>query len=103
MKIESSRGETSFQRKALCLALFLIFASSLLNALFGDRGLTQFRKAQRELQTIEQEIATLEMENQRLLEEIRSLKTSPLAIERLAREQLGLVAPNEIILLIRDH
>jgi len=98
---ESSRGENSFRRKALCLALFLIFASSLLNALFGDRGLIELRRAQRDLQALEQEIAALEAENQQLLEEVRSLKTSPLAIERLAREQLGLVGPNEVILLIR--
>ena len=98
---ESSRGTNSIKRKALSLALFLILASSLLNALFGDRGFTEMLTARRDLHALEQEIATLETENQQLLKEIRSLKTSPLAIERMARERLGLVAPNEIILLIR--
>ena len=44
----------------------------------------------------------LRAENQMILEEIRSLKTSPLAVERLARENLGLVKPGEVVLLIRE-
>jgi cell division protein FtsB len=90
------------KRKALGLALFLILASSILNALFGDRGFIEMLKARRELQALEQEISAIQAENQKLLEDIRALKTSPLAIERLAREQLGLVKPDELILLIRE-
>lgn len=100
---ESKRSEGSLKRKALALALILIFASSLLNALFGDRGFIELLKAHEELQSLEQEIAMLETETQQLLEEVRALKTSPIAIERLAREQLGLAKPNELILLIRDR
>jgi cell division protein FtsB len=99
----SKRGEGSLKRKALALALILILASSLLNALFGDRGLIELVKSRDELQSLEQDIAALEAETQQLLEEIRALKTSPLAIERLAREQLGLAKPDELILLIREH
>jgi cell division protein FtsB len=99
----SKRSEGSLKRKALALALILILASSLLNALFGDRGFIELLKAHQDLQSLEQEIATLEAETQQLLEEVRALKTSPIAIERLAREQLGLTKPDELILLIRDH
>ena len=92
----SKRGEVSLKRKALAVALILILASSLLNALFGDRGLIELVKAREELQSLVQEIAALEGETQQLLDEIRALKTSPLAIERLAREQLGLAKPDEL-------
>jgi cell division protein FtsB len=95
-----SRGESSLKRKALSLALFIILASSILNALFGDRGFIEMLKARQQLQALEHEIRDTKVENQRLLEEIRALKTSPLAIERLAREKLGLVKPGEVILLI---
>jgi cell division protein FtsB len=106
---KASRGERSLKRKALSLALFLILASSILNALFGDRGFIEMLKARRELQAMQQEIATIDAQNQHLLEEVRDLKTSPLAIEKLAREELGLVKPGEVILLIersedqKDH
>ena len=94
------RGESSLKRKALSLALFLILASSILNALFGDRGFIEMLKARRDLQALQQEIAAIDAQNQRLLDEVRDLKTSPLAIEKLAREELGLVKPGEVILLI---
>jgi len=99
----SKSGESPLKRKALSLALFLILAASLLNALFGDRGFLEMLKARQQLVALEQELDDIELRNQHLLEEIRSFKSSPLAVERLAREQLGLARPGEIILLIREH
>jgi len=101
----SKRNESTdvpLKRKALSLALFLIVAASLLNALFGDRGLLELLRARQEIESLDREIAALREGNQALLEEIRDLKSSPLAVERLARENLGLVKPGEIVLLIRD-
>lgn len=96
-----SSPERPLRRKALILALFLIVASSILNAFFGNRGIIELLKARAELRAVEQEIIALRAENQLLLEEIRSLKTDPLAIEKLAREELGLIKPGEIVLVIR--
>lgn len=95
-------AETPFRRKALSLALFLILAASLLNALFGDRGFLELLKTRGELQSLEQEITALHAENERVLQEVRALKSSPLAIERLAREKLNMVKPDELILLMRS-
>ncbi len=97
-----SKTETPLKRKAVSLALFLILAASALNALFGDRGLLVLLKVRQEIESLDREIAMLRAENQRILEEIHSLKTSPLAVERLARENLGLVKPGEVVLLIRE-
>lgn len=97
-----SKTETPLKRKAVTLALFLILAASALNALFGDRGLLVLLKVQQEIESLDREIAMLRVENQRILEEIHSLKTSPLAVERLARENLGLVKPGEVVLLIME-
>jgi cell division protein FtsB len=95
-------ADVSLKRKALSLALFLIVAASMLNALFGDRGLLELLRARQEIESLDREIATLRTQNQGLLGEIRDLKTSPLAVERLARENLALVKPGEIVLLIRE-
>jgi cell division protein FtsB len=97
------RTDVSLKRKALSLALFLIVAASTLNALFGDRGLLELLKARQDIESLDQEIASLRAENQKLLEEIRDLKSSPFAVERLARENLGLVKPGEIVLLVRSE
>ena len=96
-----AKTETSLKRKALSLALFLILAASALNALFGDRGLLELLQMREEVESLDREIEMLRAENQKILEEIRSLKTSPLVVERLARENLGLVKPGEVVLLIR--
>lgn len=93
-------ADVPLKRKALSLALFLIVAASLLNALFGDRGLLELLRARQEIEALDREIAALREQNQALLEEIRDLKSSPLAVERLARENLGLVKPGEIVLLL---
>jgi len=102
LRPRTEKTDVSLKRKALSLALFLIVAASTLNALFGDRGLLELVKARQEIESLDREIVTLRTQNQSLLEEIRALKTSPLAVERLARENLGLVKPGEIVLLIRD-
>ncbi len=71
----------------------------LLNA-FGSTYLTTYR-LRREAARLDREVQTLRRENAQLREEIRRLHT-PEYIERLAREQLGLVKPGEIpVILIR--
>jgi cell division protein FtsB len=48
------------------------------------------------------EIEEIRAENLRLAAEIRALRSDPRAIERIAREQLGLARPGETVFLIRD-
>ena len=44
------------------------------------------------------EASSLDLENARISAEIRALHDDPDAIERAAREQLGMVRPGEIVL-----
>ena len=48
------------------------------------------------------ELEALRAENARLSAEIADLRTNPRAIERLAREELGLARPDETVFLIRE-
>lgn len=95
-------GETSFRRKALGLAAFLILAATALNALFGEAGILGLRKAQKEYEALLHEVETLRAENDSLSQEIRALRSDPLVIERMAREQLGMARPDEIVVTIRQ-
>ncbi len=67
-------------------------------AVFGDRGVVQLWHLRTEVQTLSQEVAVLEAENQRLSQVIADLRDNPAVIERIAREELGLVRPGERVL-----
>ena len=56
----------------------------------------------RHLQHVESRIQTLEVENERLRTQVTGLRSDPYQIEKLAREDLGLVRPDEIIFEIVD-
>lgn len=88
-------------RWALGLVLLLIVAGALGNAIFGDRGLIGLLKARHELEEFEKKIAAINAENERLLVAIRALKTDPFAVEKVARENFGLVKPGEIVLILK--
>jgi cell division protein FtsB len=47
---------------------------------------------------LEGEVKQLRLETERLMEEIRALKTDPEVIERIAREELHMVRPDEMVL-----
>jgi cell division protein FtsL len=68
-------------------------------ALFGERGIVYQIKLYRQTQALKAQIAELESQNEKLRKEIRSL-TDPndrRAVEKIAREELGMVAEDEIV------
>jgi len=71
-------------------------------AVFGDRGILNMLGERDKVDARRAELEGLRAENARLSAEIVDLRTSPRAIERLAREQLGLARPDETVFLIRE-
>ncbi len=78
---------------------FLAAALSLLllQDVFGTHGVLAMRRAQKEAATVKQEINQINNENRQLQDRVKSLKTDPQAIERIAREEMGLARPGEYI------
>ena len=76
---------------AACLAFILFFT------VFGERGLLRIYEMKREKQRIELKVADLHLENQKLRLSIEALRSDRHQLERIARKELGLVKPNEII------
>jgi cell division protein FtsB len=74
----------------------------VVGSLFGDRGILQLMAQRQRALELAREIEDIRAENVRLAAEIRALRTDPRAIERIAREQLGLARPGETVFLIRD-
>ena len=71
-------------------------------AMAGDRGFFEVYQFNRHLQHVESRIQALEVENERLRLQVTGLRSDPYQIEKLAREDLGLVRPDEIIFEIVD-
>ena len=86
----------------------VVVVSTLLSALvFGvflvsDRGLLQVRKQRVQLAKAREEVAQLETDNKRLEAEVLALKSDPRALEKIAREELNLVRPGEVVLVLPD-
>ena len=71
-------------------------------AMAGDRGFFEVYQFNRHLQHVESRIQVLEVENERMRLQVTGLRSDPYQIEKLAREDLGLVRPDEIIFEIVD-
>jgi cell division protein FtsB len=74
----------------------------LLLAFVGERGFLEAYRFGQHLTQIESRIQTLEEENERLRRRVIGLQTDPYQVEKLAREDLGLARPDEIIFEIVD-
>jgi cell division protein FtsB len=80
-------------RQILILGLFAL----LVHDLFGPHGFIAMRRTQKEIDQVRQQINKINNENKSLSSEVNSLKTDPRAIERVAREEMGLARPGELI------
>jgi cell division protein FtsB len=85
-------------RQVLGLALFAL----LVHDVFGAHGFIAMRRSQKEIEQIREQIGKLNDENKSLARQVNSLKTDPNAIERIAREEMGLARPGEIIYKLPD-
>jgi cell division protein FtsB len=89
--------------KAWALGTALALIALTVGSVFGDRGILNLVGKRRRVEALRAELEGLRAENARLSSEIVALRTSPRAIERLAREQLGLARADETVFLIREE
>jgi cell division protein FtsL len=73
--------------KIVYWAVLLIFLASTL--IFSRNSFLNVYKAKREINRLQEKVDTLLIKNERLQKENLELKTNPLAVEKIAREQLG--------------
>ncbi len=95
-----SRRATHVTLKAVVLlscVLTLVFAIPFV---FSDRGIAERQHARRRVEDLRTEIRQLEAENARLRGEIESVKKSTYAVERIAREDLGMSKKGEIVYML---
>jgi cell division protein FtsL len=86
-----------FFRRNVYVFLAAAFVLLLLQDVFGTHGVLAMRRAQKEAASVKQEIDQINDENRKLEGNVKSLKTDPAEIERIAREEMGLARPGEFI------
>jgi cell division protein FtsB len=99
---DERRPEAGLRRKAVVLTSVLLLIALVVGSMFGDRGILHLITQRQRADALRLEIEALRDENLRLYAEIRELRTDPRAVERLAREELGLARPGETLFLLRQ-
>ena len=83
-------------------AVLFVACVLFVNALFGEKGLTDTLRARRTSAAAAANVAQLKRVNAALRDEARRLRSDPATIELVARGELGLVRPGEILVTIKD-
>ena len=86
-----------FVRANLSWLLGAAVALLLIQDVFGTHGLIAMRRSMREAADDQKAIDRLNHENRQLDDHVKALKSDPAAIERIAREEMGLARPGEYI------
>lgn len=87
---------TQYGRALLAVCVFGL----LLHDIFGPHGYMAMRRTKQEIERVQKEIQRLNKENAELSDEVKALKTDPHKIESIARDELGLAKPGEVIIKI---
>jgi cell division protein FtsL len=80
--------------------LGLVVAVMIVHDVFGTHGFLAMRRTQNEIRKVKADLDALSKENAALAQEVKDLNTDPRLIEKIARDDLGLARPGEIIIRI---
>jgi cell division protein FtsB len=92
-----------FARYALPIALLLTAAVAVPMKVFDSKGLDRVRRLTLELKSIEEANRTIQRENEALRLQIHAFHSDPGYVEKIARDELGLVGPNEVVYQFPDE
>jgi cell division protein FtsB len=100
----NKKENSPFQSRGLALLLVFFLLILIMAFVFGDRGLLEILKTQKQIAALKQTIKELEAEKSRLSKEIEMLRENPLALEQKAREKLWLMKKSEkVIVLVKGN
>jgi cell division protein FtsB len=97
---DARRGRRGQRTLLVTVAVFVSFM--VIDAFVGDRGLAALIRTRQQHVRLAAEVALMQAENDRIIEQIRRLREDPAAIEDIARRELGLIKPGERLFIIHD-
>ena len=90
-------------RRLAHFALILGASALVANALVGENGLVDALRARQRHRVLADDVGRLRLENERLRQTANRLREDPRAVEEVARGELGLIRPGELLLLFADE
>ena len=93
---------SGYRRRAVHLLLVFVSLVLVIDALIGEKGLVKSLQARQHYRDVAASLETLRRDNAKLRDEVRRLNEDPATIESVAREQLGLIRPGEIMFILKD-
>ncbi len=97
------RAGSKITLKALILLSSVVSIVLLVSFLFSQGGMAELQKSRHRVAALQGDVDRLRSENQKLGGEIASLRKSTFAVERIAREDLGMSREGEIVYVLREN
>lgn len=94
------RRATKVTLKAVLLLSGVLSVVFLISFVFSEEGISELRRARGRVSALRSDIARLDQENARLVREIDSVHRSTFAVERIARQDLGMARSGEVIYML---
>jgi cell division protein FtsL len=82
------------------LGLFIVVL--LIHNVFGAHGFVAMRRTQKEIERVQKDLDRLKSENLLLQDDVKALRSDPHRIEKIARDELFLAKPGEIIINLQQ-
>jgi cell division protein FtsB len=92
------RSASQVAERVLPIAVLAVAALSVPAMVWSPQGLPRLDLLREQRLAVEEEVSVLSQEIRHLREQVRGVKADPAAIERVARDQLGLVRQTEVVL-----
>lgn len=97
-QVQHRRENTARKGRGMALLALLLFGLCVYlgyDLYYGHNGYLQYEKVAAQFNQAEQKSLQLKQRNQDLAEQITDLQQGSIAVEELARSELGLIKPNE--------
>lgn len=98
----SSRLNSHVTLKAVALLSGVLTIVFLISFFFSKEGISELQQSRQRVAVLQQEIDRLRAENQQLAEQINNLRKSTFAVEKIAREDLGMAREGEIVYVLEE-
>jgi cell division protein FtsB len=100
---KEDRKRPSLRRKLILGAVGFFFLVLLISSFFGRNGLIEIYQARKNYSALVEKIKLLEARKNQLLKEIENLEKNPQTIEKEARDKLGLMKPDEKVVIKKNE
>ncbi len=94
------RRNTQITLRVVALLSTVLLVLFFITFVFSDRGISELQFSRKRVESLHADIKRLESDNARLRADIDSVKQSTYAVERIAREDLGMSKKGEVVYML---